>query len=129
MATQVTVSLPDSLYQQADRLARMTGRAVEAVLVESLQLSLQPPGIPLGDIAPVSSLHDTDLLVLTQLQMDSESDRRLSSLLDRQQSGILLDAERSELMQLMRLYEDGLLRKAEGLREAVRRKLIPPLSA
>jgi hypothetical protein len=54
-------------------------------------------------------------------------DRRLSTLLHRQQAGKLSDMERSEMLALMQVYLDGLLRKAQALREAVRRGLREPL--
>jgi hypothetical protein len=57
----------------------------------------------------------------------STEDRRLSELLHRQQAGILTEAERPELTSLMELYQTQLLRKAQALREAVRRGLRPPL--
>jgi hypothetical protein len=55
---------------------------------------------------------------------------------NRQQAGLLTDLEspeerlrqRSELQILMQTYQEGLLRKATALSEAVKRKLIKPLS-
>ncbi len=59
--------------------------------------------------------------------ISSIEDRQLSELLHRQQAGILTEAERPELAALMELYQSQLLRKAQALREAVRRGLRPPL--
>jgi hypothetical protein len=59
--------------------------------------------------------------------MKSEEDSRLSELLDRQQAGILTDLEHSELQALMQIYQEGLLRKATALSEAVKRGLIKKL--
>ncbi len=59
--------------------------------------------------------------------MPAAEDERLSDLLDRQQAGSLSVAERSELTALMALYQRLLLRKAQGLREAVRRGLRRPV--
>lgn len=61
--------------------------------------------------------------------MKPKQERRFSLLLERQQAGELSDAERSELLALMQLYQEGLLRKAQALHEAVRRglrKLLEP---
>jgi hypothetical protein len=71
----------------------------------------------------VSALPDEDVLALTALQMKPAQDRRLSLLLDRQQTGSLTEAERFELFTLMQVYQEGLLRKAQALHEAVRRGL------
>ncbi len=58
----------------------------------------------------------------------ANQDDRLSLLLDNQQGGTLSKRERGELSALMELYQEGLLRKAQGLREAVKRGLIKPLA-
>ena len=52
-----------------------------------------------------------------------------SELLDRQQAGILTEAERPELWVLMQTYQFLLLRKAQALSEAVSRGLQEPLEA
>ncbi len=72
---------------------------------------------------PMVALSDDDVLALADLQLEHEADRRLSALLESQQAGTLSSAERSELLTLMQLYQDGLLRKAGALKEAVRRGL------
>jgi hypothetical protein len=61
--------------------------------------------------------------------MPAAEDDRLSYLLDRQQAGLLTSADRTELAALMQRYQEGLLRKARSLREAVRRGLMPPLES
>ncbi|MEH1797108.1 hypothetical protein [Nostoc sp.] len=66
--------------------------------------------------------------MLTELQMESEQDARLSELLDRQQAATLTEEERSELQTLIQVYQEELLRKATALSEAVKRGLIEPLS-
>lgn len=78
-------------------------------------------------IEPISTLSDQQVLELTELQMKSEEDRRLSELLDKQQAGILTKLEYSELQALMQIYQEGLLRKATALSEAVKRGLTKEL--
>ena len=70
---------------------------------------------------------DEETLANAELQMPAAEDERLSDLLDRQQAATLSAAERSELAALMALYQRLLLRKAQGLREAVRRGLRGPI--
>ncbi len=60
--------------------------------------------------------------------MEPEEDFCVSELLDKQQSGTLTENERYELQTLMQTYQEGLLRKATALSEAVRRGLMEPLS-
>jgi hypothetical protein len=127
MSTQVTVTLSNEGYRRAERLAQIMGRDIADVLADTIDLSLPPLSPPSEEVKPVSRLSDGEVLALTELQMDPIQDRRLSRLLDRQQAGVLSDAERSELLALLQVYQEGLLRKAQALHEAVRRGLREPL--
>ncbi|MGH2354794.1 MAG: hypothetical protein ACRDI2_23150 [Chloroflexota bacterium] len=128
MSTQVTVTLPDDVYQSAERLAQLTRRGVPDVLADALTLSLpvlrQDPNVA----PPIETLSDEEVLVLSTLELPPEQDRRLGALLDGQQAGALTDIERTELVTLMQVYQEGLLRKAQALHEAVRRGLREPLA-
>jgi hypothetical protein len=128
MSTQVTVTLPDEVYERAERLARLSHREVADVLAEAIAVSLlvlrPQPTVP----APVETLPDAEILALADLQLPAAQDQRLSDLLDRQQAGTITEPERAELAALFQLYQEGLLRKAQALAEAVRRGLREPLS-
>ena len=76
----------------------------------------------------MDTLSDAEVLALTDLQLPAAQDQRLSALLDRQQVGALTEQERAELAALFHRYQEGLLRKAQALAEAVRRGLRGPLS-
>ncbi|MDZ8259247.1 hypothetical protein [Nostoc sp. ChiQUE01b] len=128
MSTQIIINLPDDIYQRTERFARLANRDVASILVDTIQLSIPPISGDITDLEPVSILSDEQVLVLTELQMESEQDARLSELLDRQQSGTLTEGDRSELQTLMQVYQEGLLRKATALSEAVKRGLIEPLN-
>ena len=127
MSTRVMISLPDEVYHRAERLAQLISRDVADVLADTVELSLPPLSPRSETVRPVTELTDEEVLALTELQMESKQDRRLSLLLERQQAGELSDTERSELLALMQLYQEGLLRKAQALHEAVRRGLRQPL--
>jgi hypothetical protein len=144
MSTQVTITLTDDLYQKADspeerlrqRFARLANRDLASVLVDTIQSSIPNISAAATSLEPISLLSDADVLALTELQMEPSQDVRLSELLvqlcctegNRQQAGILTDPDRSELQILMQTYQEGLLRKATALSEAVKRGLIQPLS-
>jgi len=72
-------------------------------------------------------LSDDSVLALADSQMEPDLDKRLSVLLGKQQESELLEVERRELAALMQAYQEGLLRKAQALAEAVRRGLMEPL--
>ncbi len=128
MSTQVLISLPDDIYHRAERLAQLTSREVVDVLADTIGLSLAPLSPEPVSVTPITEIPDDDVLALTELQMAPDQDRRLSLLLHRQQAGEISDPERSELLALMQLYQEGLLRKAQALHEAVRRGLREPLA-
>lgn len=129
MSTQVTVTLPDEVYRRVEQLAQLANRDIADVLADAIKLSIPPISLRTEAIAPVSVLSDEQVIALTQLEMEPEQDERLSNLLDRQQAGTLMESEQLELLTLMQIYQEGLLRKATALSEAVRRGLIEPLNS
>jgi hypothetical protein len=127
MSTRVVVTLPDEVHASARRLADLMHREVAGVLTDALKVAI-PSLRPAPDPGrPVDALSDAELLALSELQLPPEQDRRLTVLLDRQQAGSLTEIERPELAALMQAYQEGLLRKAQALEEAVRRRLREPL--
>ena len=129
MSNQITITLPDDVYQKAEHFARLANRDLASVLVDTIQFSIPPISLEATNLEPVSALSDQQVLALTELQMESEEDIRLSELLDKQQAGIITESEHSELQALMQIYQEGLLRKATALSEAVKRGLIKELGA
>jgi hypothetical protein len=127
MSTNVTVTLPDDVYERAERLAELTGCDLSAILADTLAVSLSLLGPEAAEGVRLSEATDADVLALSQATMAPAEDERLSELLDRQQAGELRAEERVELVALMQVYQEGTLRKAQGLQEAVRRGLRAPL--
>src|SRR5262249_38729588 len=127
MSTRVVIDLPDDVYRRAERLAQLINRDVADILADTVALSLPPLSPQSETVGQVTELADKEILALTELQMEPQQDRRLSLLLERQQAGELSDTERTELLALMQLYQEGLLRKAQAPHEAVRRGLQKPL--
>ena len=128
MSTQITLTLPAETYRRAVRLARLTGRDIAEVLADTLDISLSPLGTEFATGKLVSELSDSEVLAAADSQMETAQDRRFSELLDNQQAGQLSSEERSELLALMQIYQEGLLRKAQALNEAVQRGLRNPLN-
>jgi len=128
MSTQITITLPDEIYQRAERFAHLANRDIASVLVDTIQLSIPLVRTDIRDLEPIPNMSDEQVLALTELQMEPDQDARLSELLDRQQAGLLAENERLDLQTLMQIYQEGLLRKATALSEAVKRGLMKPLS-
>jgi len=90
--------------------------------------SESPQHEPNLNIPPISTLSDNQIIALTELQMESSQDQRLSQLLQIQQERAITTTEQSELAMLMEIYQAGLMRKAQTLNESVKRGLRQPLS-
>ncbi|MBW4666759.1 MAG: hypothetical protein KME60_04790 [Cyanomargarita calcarea GSE-NOS-MK-12-04C] len=134
MNTQITLNLPDEIYKKAEHFAQLTNRNVADVLTQVIALSLSPIASQYTSAesfynTSVASLSDEEVIALTESQMEPEHDQRLSELLYNQQAGTLINAEHSELVSLMQVYQEKLLLKATALREAVERGLREPLDA
>jgi dsDNA-binding SOS-regulon protein len=76
---------------------------------------------------PVDQLPDEEVLQLSQMELTADQQAELSDLLARNSEAALSSLEQRRLDELMQLYRDGLRRKAEALKVAVQRNLIPPL--
>lgn len=121
MAHVVTLNLPDDLATRAEAFAVRTHQRLEDVLLDWLSRG--------ASNVPIAALTDDEVLALSDLQMDEQDQRALSDLLARQREGTL-DAEgRKRLDDLMTAYRSGMVRKAETLKVAVERGLLPPLDA
>ena len=119
MSEQVTIQVSDRVMHQAAHTAARSQRPVEEVLAEWLERVITE--------MPVETLSDEEVLALADLQLTTEQQEALSDLLVRNRESAL-DAEgRRQLDDLMHLYEQGLLRKAQALRVAVQRGLREPL--
>jgi predicted transcriptional regulator len=127
MSTEITLTLPDDVLRRAQLLAQRSRRPVGDVLTEALELSFNPLATPAVQQEPMANWSDAQVLAAADAQLSESDDARLSELLDRQQARLLTPAERVETAGLMEQYQDGLLRKAQALREAVRRGLREPL--
>ena len=119
MSDQITIQVSDHVVRRAAEIAAREHRAVEDVLAEWLDQLVNEP--------PVASLSDGEVMALTKMQLTPDQDTELTALLEDNREGALDDQARQRLDELMRVYEHGLLRKAQALRVAVERGLREPL--
>ena len=133
MNKTITLNLPEEVYNRANHLAQLISRDLTDVLVDAISLSLSPTS-PLNEsegnrTESIESLSDSEVIALSELQMESGQDMRLSQLLQKQQADTLEETERPELWTLMQIYQTLLVKKAAALREAVSRGLREPLES
>ncbi len=119
MSEQITLQVSHRVVSQATHIAARTQQPVEAVLANWLERIVTE--------LPVETLSDEEVVMLTELQLSVDQQASLGDLLEKNQDGMLNIEERRQLDELTRLYESGLLRKAQALRVAVQRGLREPL--
>ncbi|MEZ5428211.1 MAG: hypothetical protein R2747_18215 [Pyrinomonadaceae bacterium] len=73
---------------------------------------------------PLMNLSDEEVLALANLQMPKKQSDRHSRLLYKNQAGTLKSEEKKELDFFQQVYGVALMRKTEGVYEAVQRDLI-----
>ena len=121
MYEQITLQIPNRVVRQAAYKALQSQQRIEEILTAWLEKAAAE--------IPVEELPDEEVLTLTKLQLAPKQQAKLSELLIRNREEKLDLEGRRELDELMRLYEHGLLRKAQALRVAVKRGLREPLQS
>jgi hypothetical protein len=123
MSVPITINLPESLVESAQRLGEATARELSDVLVDTLEIVLPS----FGNLSEISHLKDAEVLELANLKMDAVQNQRLGELQAKGKNTGLTEVERYELLVLMSIYQIGQLKKSEGLAQAVRRGIKTPL--
>ena len=130
MTVEITLNLPDRLVEQAQHFSSATQQDVGTVLSDTLEmLWLTAEDFPSADSkVTISALPNDEVLALANSKMDEVQYQRLGTLQTKGKTSGLTDAERYELLTLLKIYQLGQLRKSEALAEAVARGLREPLS-
>ena len=120
MSETVILDLPEQVTQSARQVAAYTQRPLEDVLLDWLvQGALD---------VPVELLADGQVLALTKSQLSAGQQVELGALLESNRETHLNAEQQARLEDLMAAYRRGLVRKAQAIKVAVERGLIPPLS-
>ena len=119
MSVVVTLNIPEEVAHQAQAVAASTKRRVEDVLTEWLDRAAAE--------LPVEQLPDSEVRTLARMHMSEDQQLELSDLLDSQREAKLTKMQQERLDTLMQIYRRGLVRKAQAVKVAVDRGLMPPL--
>jgi hypothetical protein len=118
MAQTVTLELPQTIYLPARRMAEVTNRSLEDLLVSALKASLPPlDGLPselVEDLVELESLDDESLRQVMVSKVPTAQQRELDRLLHKNQAGTLTEQERQKLDWLQREADRVMLRKARA---------------
>ena len=116
-----TISIPDSLYQKAQEIAKKRSRNVDDVIRAGLagafiQELLDIPDDEQAELKAMSYLSDDALWTIARETMPSRVDQRISELLTKNQRGTISASEREELEMLVERGDKLTLRKSQAMR-------------
>lgn len=114
----VTLELPYSLFQQAQRTAEHTHRSVEDILVESVASALpRTEDLPqelADDVSHLAFLNDAGLWKIVRSGLPADHHRQMDDLLERKQRGELSSAEQLQLGHLIAEYQSYVLQRSRA---------------
>ncbi len=119
---EVTLNLPENIYQSYTELAEKKHRRVEEVIADKLQDNFSAETVDFAET--IAGWADEDVLALANLKLPKEQANRMSELSDLEQRGLIKPVEKSELEMYLEIYNNANLRKAYGIVEAVKRRLL-----
>ena len=119
---EISVKLPDNLYQNVSALAQAKKKSVAEIIKNAVKKAVAEENEILE--RPLADCSDSEVLALANMKMPKEQAERQSELLYKNQADTITPLERNELEGLIFVYQIGNLRKSQGIAEAVLRGLI-----
>ncbi|MCI0713635.1 MAG: hypothetical protein L0154_25990 [Chloroflexi bacterium] len=115
-----TISIPDSLYEKAQRVAQQTSQSVEDVIRMRLEGALDEPlfDLPVDEKAELKAMaymSNDALFSMMREQMQPAKQERMSVLMQKNSQGTISEDEREELAALVEDGERLTLRKATAM--------------
>jgi hypothetical protein len=115
------ISIPETLYDKARRIAEQTARPVDEVIRARLEQSLDGMRLDLQDgeraeLRALAYLSDDALWTIACEQMPSARQQRMQALMDKNNFDSISDDEHDELTQIVELGQRLMLRKAEAMK-------------
>lgn len=113
----VAIHMPEPLYQRLQRLAALTQRPLESLVLQALDANIPPlleemPEHIRADWAALETLDDATLRQVAQGGWSAEQSARYSALLEKERAGALTPAEQGTLEELYHEANSQMLRKA-----------------
>ena len=119
---EISIKLPNNLYQTVSALAQAKKKSVAEIIKNAVRKAVNEDAETLE--RPLADCSDSEVLALARMKMSAGENQRMSELLAWQSEETITPLERNELDALIRVYQVGNLRKAQGISEALQRGLI-----
>lgn len=119
--TDHTISIPDTLYEKAQRVAEQTSQEVDEVIRARLAGALDEPIFDLpedekAELKAMAYLSDDTLWTIAREQMKKSLQERMSVLMTRNTRGTITKDEHTELTELVERGNRLTLRKAQAMK-------------
>jgi len=116
-----TISIPDTLYDKAQRVAKQHAQSVETVIRTRLEGALDQPMLDLptderDELQAMSYLSDDALWTIAREQMQPELQASMSQLMDKNSQGTITKDEFRDLSHLVERGERLTLRKSQAMK-------------
>jgi metal-responsive CopG/Arc/MetJ family transcriptional regulator len=124
---EISVKLPNNLYQDVSHLAHAKKKSVSEVVKNAVRKAVAEDSVDFEEQAKIieqSIKFCTDKEVLELAKLQTSDDERLNSLFEKNRENILTKKELTELTKAVETSRINDLRKAFGLIEAKKRRLI-----
>ena len=113
----VAIQVPQALYRRLERLAQLTRRPLESLIVQALSSNLPPlpddlPAAQRDALVALEGLSDDELWAVTRSTLPAGDQERFAALRDRRRAGTLTPAEQAALDRLAQAADLLTLRKA-----------------
>lgn len=121
-----TISIPDALYEKAQRVAQCTARQVDDVIRTRLEGALDEPLFDLPDdelaeLRAIAYLSDDTLWIIAREQLSKTVRERMSILMTWNTPGSISDSIHTELTELVERGNKLTLRKAQAMKILTKR--------
>jgi hypothetical protein len=115
LVQEVTLKLPDALYEQVKRAADKAHRSLDDVLLDAVAaVAVMASRDVQSALAQMAYLNEAALLQAARATVPAEQRERLAELHDKQQREGLLPEEEAEEQALLALYDETLLVRAQA---------------
>jgi hypothetical protein len=116
-----TISIPDTLYDKAQRVAKQHAQSVDTVIRTRLEGALDQPMLDLptderDELQAMSYLSDDALWTIAREQMQPELQASMSQLMDKNSEGTITEDEFRDLSALVERGERLTLRKSQAMK-------------
>jgi hypothetical protein len=119
--SKYTITIPDTLYEKAQRLAQHTAQSVDDLICTQLEGALDQPMLDLprderAELHAMAYLSTDALWTMAREQMPPDIQHAMSHLMEKNSQGTITDEEFRDLSMLVERGQRLTLRKAQAMK-------------